>query len=44
MLRGLTAYRSRLFVRIGWGASVIEFALWGALVAVVIIAGALFFG
>jgi len=44
MLRGLTTYRSTLFVRSGWGASVIEFALWGALVAVVIIAGALFFG
>jgi len=42
MVRAWTAYRSRLVVRDGDGATVLEYALWGALVAVVVIAAVLF--
>ena len=44
MLRAWTAYRSRLVVRDGEGATALEYALWGALIAVVVIAAALFLG
>jgi Flp pilus assembly pilin Flp len=44
MLRAWTAYRSRLVAGDGEGATALEYALWGALIAVVVIAAALFLG
>ncbi len=44
MVRAWTAYRSRLAVRNGVGVTALEYALWGALIAVVVIAAVVFLG
>ena len=44
MVHAWTAYRSRLAVRDREVAIALEYALWGALIAVVVIAAALFLG
>ena len=44
MLRTWTTYRSRLMVGDREGATALEYALWGGLIAVVVIAAVLFVG
>ncbi len=44
MLRAWTTYQSRPVVRAGEGATAFEYALWGALIAVVVIAAVVFLG